>query len=241
MASLDTDTTVSPQPVRTRRRRWAWITIATVGLLSASAFLAVPAIAQDGGAPSHGSPDDRVVVCESGVEPTATSRSPRPPRPGVAEGDTTPAPEGCRGGLIPAADGARLRPRLGQAGADVVPVRARKPSANHGRGPRASGRFACGSLSVAIATQSDPTGGHRSMTVVALGDAVAVGDEGERRSAAAVAESTFDAWSPRARGDVAVGPSTRTPHAVEVDLAVGATAERVRGTRASTSGRRTSA
>ena len=59
MTPDSTDTTVSPQPVRTHRRRWAWITIATVGLLSASAFVAVPAIA-DIGDPitTH----DRVVV-----------------------------------------------------------------------------------------------------------------------------------------------------------------------------------
>ena len=94
MTSVSTDTTVSPQPVRTHRRRWAWITIATVGVLSASAFVAVPAIADSGSAPSH----DRVVVCESGVETKGDIQMSAATATRVADGDTTPAPEGCREG-----------------------------------------------------------------------------------------------------------------------------------------------
>jgi len=98
MASLSTDTTVSPQPVRSRHRRWAWITIATVGLLSASAFVAVPAIA-DSGAPSNATPGNgRVVVCESGVENKGDVQMSAATATRVADGDTTPAPEGCREG-----------------------------------------------------------------------------------------------------------------------------------------------
>ena len=94
MASLSTDTTVSPQPVRSHHRRWAWITIATVGLLSASAFVAVPAIADSGTPPSH----DRVVVCESDVEHKGDIQMSAATATRVADGDTTPAPEGCREG-----------------------------------------------------------------------------------------------------------------------------------------------
>ena len=94
MSSVSTDTTVSPQPVRTHRRRWAWITIATVGLLSASAFVAVPAIAESGGTPSH----DRVIVCESSTETKGDIQMSAATATRVADGDTTPAPEGCREG-----------------------------------------------------------------------------------------------------------------------------------------------
>jgi hypothetical protein len=94
MASVSTDTTVSPQRVRTHRRRWAWITIATVGLLSASAFVAVPAIADSGNPATH----DRVVVCESGVENKGDIQMSAATASRVADGDTTPAPEGCREG-----------------------------------------------------------------------------------------------------------------------------------------------
>jgi hypothetical protein len=94
MTPVSTDTTDSPQPVRTHRRRWAWITIATVGLLSASAFVAVPAIADSGDAPSH----DRVVVCESGVDDQGDIQMSAASATRVADGDTTPAPEGCREG-----------------------------------------------------------------------------------------------------------------------------------------------
>ena len=88
------DTTISPQPARSRRRRWAWITIATVGILSASAFLAVPAIADSGGAPSN----DRVVVCESGVDHEDDIQMSAATATRVADDDTTPLPEGCREG-----------------------------------------------------------------------------------------------------------------------------------------------
>jgi hypothetical protein len=95
MASIDTDTTVSPQPV-SRRRRWAWITIATVGLLSASAFLAVPAIADSPSSPSNGTTSTgRVVVCESGVDDKGDLQMSAAPATRVADDDTTPVPEGC--------------------------------------------------------------------------------------------------------------------------------------------------
>jgi hypothetical protein len=98
MTSIDIDTTDSPQPV-SRRRRWAWITIATVGLLSASAFLAVPAIADDGGAPNHDTvPNGRVVVCESGVDSKGDIQMSAASATRVASDDTTPLPEGCREG-----------------------------------------------------------------------------------------------------------------------------------------------
>ena len=94
MTSVSTETTVSPQPVGTHRRRWAWITIATIGLLSASAFVAVPAIADSASTPSH----DRVVVCESDVETKGDIQMSAATATRVADGDTTPAPEGCREG-----------------------------------------------------------------------------------------------------------------------------------------------
>ena len=94
MASVSTDTTVSPQPVRTHRRRWAWITIATIGLVSASAFLAVPAIADSGAPATH----DRVIVCESSTEIKDDIQMSAATATRVADGDTTPAPEGCREG-----------------------------------------------------------------------------------------------------------------------------------------------
>ena len=59
MDSISPDPTATPKPVRSHRRRWAWITIATTGLLSVSALLAVPAIADSTPSPSH----DRVLVC----------------------------------------------------------------------------------------------------------------------------------------------------------------------------------
>jgi hypothetical protein len=96
MASNDTDTTVSPQPV-SRRRRWAWITIATVGLLSTSAFLAVPAIADSGGSPSNDTdPKGKVIVCESGIESDGDITMSAASATWVASDDTTPLPEGCR-------------------------------------------------------------------------------------------------------------------------------------------------
>jgi hypothetical protein len=100
MTSVSTDTTVSPQPVRTHRRRWAWITIATVGLLSASAFVAVPAIADSSGAtPTHATPGNgRVIVCESGTDTKGDIQMSAATATRVADGDTTPAPEGCREG-----------------------------------------------------------------------------------------------------------------------------------------------
>jgi len=94
MASIDTTTTDSPPPTRSRRRRWAWITIATVGLLSTSAFLAVPAIADNSNPPTH----DRTIVCDGGVETDGDIQISAATVTRVADGDTTPTPEGCREG-----------------------------------------------------------------------------------------------------------------------------------------------
>ena len=92
MDSVLTDSTVSPAPVRPHRRRWAWITIATTGLLSVSAFLAVPAIADDApSSPSH----DRVLVCDTGVETNGDIQISAASATRVADGDTTPVPEMC--------------------------------------------------------------------------------------------------------------------------------------------------
>jgi len=91
MASSNADPTATPESVGTHRRGWAWITIATVGLLSASAFVAVPAIADS-------SSNDRVIVCESGIETNGDIEISAATVTRVADGDTTPAPEGCRDG-----------------------------------------------------------------------------------------------------------------------------------------------
>jgi hypothetical protein len=85
------DTTATPQPVRSHRRRWAWITIATTGLLSVSALLAVPAIADSTPAPGT----DHVIVCDSGVETSGDIQISAATATRVADGDTTPLPENC--------------------------------------------------------------------------------------------------------------------------------------------------
>ena len=92
MASIETNTTAVAAPVRSHRRRWAWITIATVGLLSATAFVAVPAIAD------NSSSSDRMIVCESGVETDGDIQISAASVTRVADGDTSPVPEGCRVG-----------------------------------------------------------------------------------------------------------------------------------------------
>ena len=89
MDSVSPNTTVTPPPVRSRRR-WAWITIATTGLLSVSALLAIPAIAD-----STPSDHDRVIVCESGVETQGDIQISAASATRVADGDATPAPDGC--------------------------------------------------------------------------------------------------------------------------------------------------
>jgi hypothetical protein len=49
--------------VLSRRRRWAAITVLAVGLIGASALVAVPAIAEGG----ESGPAEKLLVCESGV------------------------------------------------------------------------------------------------------------------------------------------------------------------------------
>jgi len=86
----------TPAVVTARRRRWPRITLVTVGLLSASALLAVPAIAQsDGSDPTPTpAPAAKVVVCESGIVDhgdgiqTSSASAERVPA-------DAPVPEGC--------------------------------------------------------------------------------------------------------------------------------------------------
>jgi len=96
MSFEDIGSTEVKAPTSPRRRRWTWITIATVGIVSASALLAVPAIAADGDTVNHS--DDRVIVCESGVETNGEISISSATATRVPEGDTTPVPEGCREG-----------------------------------------------------------------------------------------------------------------------------------------------
>jgi hypothetical protein len=84
-------TTTVAQPA-TRRRRWAtWIALATLGVVSATAFVAVPAIAAD----ADPAPD-RVVVCESGVVDDGGIQTSSAVATRTPAGD--PLPEGCREG-----------------------------------------------------------------------------------------------------------------------------------------------
>ena len=98
MTAVSSDTTVSPQPVAPHRRRWAWTTIAAVGLLSASAFVAVPAIADGTTATPDGGGSSRVIVCETAVESSGDVGISAATATRLAVGDTTPVPEGCREG-----------------------------------------------------------------------------------------------------------------------------------------------
>jgi hypothetical protein len=78
-----------PSPAR---RRWTWITIATVGIISGSALLAVPAIAADSGP----SPSERVAVCESGIVERGNVKTSSAVATRIAA--DAPLPEGCREG-----------------------------------------------------------------------------------------------------------------------------------------------
>ena len=175
-----------------RRRRWAWITIATVGLLSASAFLAVPTIAGQRQHASNGTTDDRVVVCESGVDDTATPdvRGDRHP----ASPTATPLRRRRAAGKVD-----RLRPRA-RGSASLGAGRSRGATAGHGSQcesrPEAQGlRPIRVGTPVASGPVTRPRQEHDG-ELVALVDAVAVGDEREavRRPRSPRARST--AWSP---------------------------------------------
>lgn len=83
----------------TRRRRWTWATVLTIGVVSASALVAVPAIASSGDpaggtGSGTGGAGGKIVVCESGVVDhgdgiqTSSASADR-----VADG--APVPEGC--------------------------------------------------------------------------------------------------------------------------------------------------
>ena len=91
------ETTATDQVPQQRRRRWAWITIAAVGIASAVALLAVPAIAEAGDStkPSDAS-NDRVVVCDTGVETYGDIQISASNATRIADSDTSPTPEGCR-------------------------------------------------------------------------------------------------------------------------------------------------
>ncbi len=100
MASNVPDST--PTVVPARRHRWTWITVLAVAVLSGTALVAVPAIAQSepsgGAGPSHTpAPAEKVVVCESEVVDhgdgilTSSASAER-----VAA--DAPVPDGCRVG-----------------------------------------------------------------------------------------------------------------------------------------------
>lgn len=95
MSSNDIGSTEVKPPTSPRRRRWTWITIATVGIISASALLAVPAIAANGGS-DHS--NDRLIVCESGVETNGDVQISSANVTRLPEGDNSPVPAGCREG-----------------------------------------------------------------------------------------------------------------------------------------------
>jgi hypothetical protein len=77
----------------TRRRRRTWISIAIVGVVSATALVAVPAIAADNDDP-HGS--NRVIVCQSDVVEEGDIRTSSASAERVADNDARPIPPGCR-------------------------------------------------------------------------------------------------------------------------------------------------
>ena len=100
MARSDQESTTTVVP--TRRGRWVWITVLSIGLVSGSALLAVPAIAESGSPHPHPAvttpaPTEKIVVCESGVVDhgdgilTSSAAAERVPA-------DTPVPDGCRVG-----------------------------------------------------------------------------------------------------------------------------------------------
>ena len=85
----------TPTVVPAHRHRWTWITVLTIALVSGSALLAVPALAQsDGSAPT---PTDKVVVCESGVVDHGNGIQTSSVSVERVAGDA-PVPDGCRAG-----------------------------------------------------------------------------------------------------------------------------------------------
>jgi hypothetical protein len=76
-----------------RRRRRTWISIAVVGIVSATALVAVPAIAADNDK-ARGS--NRVIVCQSGVVEDGDIRTSSASADRVADDDPRPVPAGCR-------------------------------------------------------------------------------------------------------------------------------------------------
>ncbi len=98
MARSDQESTAPVVP--THRHRWTWITVLTIALVSGSALVAVPAIAQSDATPPAvhtPAPAEKVVVCESGVVDqgdgirTSSAAAERVPA-------DAPVPEGCRAG-----------------------------------------------------------------------------------------------------------------------------------------------
>lgn len=95
MTSNHIDSTQVKQTTSPRRRRWTWITIGTVGVISASLLVAVPAIAAENDQ-SNDHSNDRVIVCESSVETNGDVSISSAVATRLPEGDNTPVPEGCR-------------------------------------------------------------------------------------------------------------------------------------------------
>jgi hypothetical protein len=100
MARSDQEPTTTVVPAH--RHRWVWITVLSIGIVSGTAFLAVPAIAQGGStdpdpAVTTPAPTGKIVVCESGVFDhgdgiqTSSASAERVPA-------DAPVPDGCRAG-----------------------------------------------------------------------------------------------------------------------------------------------
>ena len=89
----ESDQATAPPAVSAQRHRWTWITVLTIAVVSGSALVAVPAIADDAATPpAH----DRVVVCESGVVDQGEIQTSS--AVAVRVGDDAPVPKGCRDG-----------------------------------------------------------------------------------------------------------------------------------------------
>lgn len=93
MARSDQEST--PAVVLARRHRWTWITVLTIALVSGSALLAVPALAQSDG--SEPAPTEKVVVCESGVVDHGDGIQTSSASVERVAADA-PVPDGCRAG-----------------------------------------------------------------------------------------------------------------------------------------------
>ena len=98
MSRIDQEPTEAVVP--DHRHRWTWITVVTIALVCGSALVAVPAIAQDGSTGSDPTtpqrpPNEKVVVCESGVVDGGDGVRTSSASVEWVTGDVSP-PEGCR-------------------------------------------------------------------------------------------------------------------------------------------------